>query len=577
MIHESAHFSGSFPRLDVPRARILARALLSGLPCRCVALALLFILEWKFALSGLHDISNLQRKSGLTGLVGDLLQWRSPPYGSVASAICRAVIAFAALFLTFGFIGARSAFQRVSGKLVGISVSWRPLAGHICSMFVFCALSYLLFGHTGADPQADLIAAAWVAIGILALSLAAFAVVPLRLCLELLNDTAHVFGFAFFGGLAAAFLVGDLAQSYWKSGIGLTFSLVEALLRPIIPELITDPTQMVIGSPSFHVTIFPACSGFEGAGLMLVFSVSWLWFFRRECRFPRALLLIPAGVFLIWFLNGVRIAALILIGNAGAPDVAMGGFHSQAGWIAFNAIALGFSLASRRVSWLTVQGPHIHSVEDRPAENPTAWYLTPFLAILAAAMVTRAATGGFEWLYPLRFFAAAIALWYFRHKYAGLDWRIGWAAPIAGFAVFAIWLGLDRMTGANADDAIGVRLASLSTSMRVTWIVFRTLAATITVPIAEELAFRGFLLRRLISPDFEKVGCRSFTFLSVLGSSIAFGMLQGDRWRAGTIAGVIYALTFRQYGRIGDAVVAHAITNGLLAAWVLHSSAWQLW
>ena len=38
---------------------------------------------------------------------------------------------------------------------------------------------------------------------------------------------------------------------------------------------------------------------------------------------------------------------------------------------------------------------------------------------------------------------------------------------------------------------------------------------------------------------------------------------------AGTLAGLLYAITFLRHGRIGDAVVAHATTNALLAALVL--------
>jgi len=63
----------------------------------------------------------------------------------------------------------------------------------------------------------------------------------------------------------------------------------------------------------------------------------------------------------------------------------------------------------------------------------------------------------------------------------------------------------------------------------------------------------------------------------VLISSVAFGLLHGGRWLAGTIAGVLYAAALRWRGRIGDAVAAHAVTNALLAAWVLISGHWGLW
>jgi len=117
----------------------------------------------------------------------------------------------------------------------------------------------------------------------------------------------------------------------------------------------------------------------------------------------------------------------------------------------------------------------------------------------------------------------------------------------------------------------------LSSPERISWLVFRTAAAVITVPIAEELAFRGFLIRRLSSADFESLNPRHYTYIAVLVSSIAFGLLHGDRWLAGTVAGLIYAAAFLRRGRIGDAVVAHAITNALLAAWVLVGGNWDLW
>lgn len=424
--------------------------------------------------------------------------------------------------------------------------------------------------------RADLVAAVWTGTGLLAIVLALVALVPLKLCLKLLHETGSVWWIAASGSIIAC-LAGDLGRSLWRPAIAGTFQLVGILLGPFIPDLILDPATKLIGSGTFQVIIAPSCSGLEGAGLMLVFSILWLWFFRHECRFPQAFLLIPVAVCLIWFLNSVRIASLILIGNAGAGSVAMGGFHSQAGWIAFNAAALGFSFALCRVPWLTTTAPRLSSAEGRSAENPTAWYVVPFLTLLAAAMTSHAATAGFEWLYPLRFFAAAGALWYFRRRYADLDWRFGWIAPVAGITVFVIWLGLDTMTAPGPRSTIAVGLASLSTFGRITWLVFRVLAATVTVPIAEELAFRGFLLRRLMSPDFDKVSGRRFTLVSVLVSSVLFGMLHGDRWLAGTIAGVLYALAYNRRGRIGDAVAAHGITNGLLAAWVLSTDNWQLW
>ena len=278
----------------------------------------------------------------------------------------------------------------------------------------------------------------------------------------------------------------------------------------------------------------------------------------------------------MYLLNAVRIAALVLIGSAGAREIAVGGFHSQAGWIAFNVVALGFSVAARRTPYFTLNPPQAES-SARSTDNPTAAYLVPFLMILGAGMVAGALSGRFEWLYPLRFFAAAGALWVFRARYSKLDWSVGWLGPAIGAGVFILWIGLDRLMGGPVATAMPDALGASSAAARITWISFRVLAATITVPIAEELAFRGFLLRRLVSQDFESVPFTRFTWFALLVSSVLFGALHGSLWFAGILAGLLYSFAVIRRGRIGEAVAAHATTNALLAAYVLVYGQWHLW
>ena len=90
------------------------------------------------------------------------------------------------------------------------------------------------------------------------------------------------------------------------------------------------------------VTIAGKCSGVEGMALMLGLTVGWLIFSRRELRMARAVLLVPASILTVFLLNMVRIAALIALGDAGYGTVAVSGFHSEAGWIFFSAVALVF-------------------------------------------------------------------------------------------------------------------------------------------------------------------------------------------------------------------------------------------
>ncbi len=532
-----------------------------GFAPRIGLLALLFVLEL-IAISIWLDTSTIAAQGGLTGFVS---QW--------GSRVLQATVAFASLLVTFGYLQAKSTIQRLSDQLTRTPMTLGWFAGHTVAMVIFGFLSYLLFQNY-SGVSSDWIAAAWLTAGVCGIVLAGLAFVPSGAWFRLFRETGTVFIAAAVAGIGVS-LFAQLGSLYWKSSAAATFAVVNAGLRLFSSDVVSDPAAATIGTPRFQVTIAPGCSGLEGVGLILAFTIAWLWFFRRECRFPQALAVIPVSALAVWLLNSLRIASLILIGNAGAAGIALGGFHSQAGWIAFNGVALGFSLAFRRLQWL-MAGERAPET-DEPTENPAAAYLAPFLAILAAGMAARAVSSGFEWLYPLRFLAAVATLWAFRRKYSGQNWSVGFLAPLAGILIFVMWLGVDWAAGIHPESALGAGLASLSVPGRAAWIAFRVLAAVVTVPIAEELAFRGFLIRRLMSADFEKIAPVAFSYVAVVVSSVAFGILHGERWIAGTLAGLIYAFVYLRRGRIGDAVVAHATTNALIAVWVLMGSRWYLW
>ena len=105
----------------------------------------------------------------------------------------------------------------------------------------------------------------------------------------------------------------------------------------------------------------------------------------------------------------------------------------------------------------------------------------------------------------------------------------------------------------------------------------RVVAAVVTVPIAEELAFRGYLARRLMNREFDQVEFGSLGVVAVVVSSVVFGSMHGAQWAVGIAAGIAYALVVKRTGRFGDAVAAHAVSNLLLAVWVLGRGDWGMW
>ncbi|MGC9158178.1 MAG: exosortase E/protease, VPEID-CTERM system [Terracidiphilus sp.] len=447
---------------------------------------------------------------------------------------------------------------------------------------------------------------------VLATLLLALACVPLEGWRTAIRSTDRLWLYALLAGVTGWFAGVPIkllwnATSTAQSGVmqRITLESVSAVLGVFLHNLIVDPSSFTIGVPRYLTVIAAGCSGIEGLGLVLIFTSFWLWYTRAECRFPQALLLIPCALGCSWLLNIARLSLLILIMNAGAPYVVGDGFHAVAGWVAFIVIALAFSRATVKLRWLrkapavaagSAGGFSAYAGADAPAyrsqergESPAVRaYLIPFLAILAVGFVSRAATGGVDWFYPMRLVAAAAALWYFRAELKNLDWRCGWMAPLTGAAIFMLWIApsaIGHFLWAHpfAPSTTGAALDALRPALRWGWIAIRLAGAAITVPIAEELAFRGYLARRLMSREFDRVPFARLTAPAILLSSVIFGlehMKDLTDWphlAVGALAGVAFAGVLRWRGRMGDAVVAHAVSNLLLAAWVLTTGDWVQW
>jgi exosortase E/protease (VPEID-CTERM system) len=485
--------------------------------------------------------------------------------------LLRLVIAVAAATLLLGGVSLWNEVRQLPVPALSLRGTALALLSHFAACSAFAAVTALLLEGNAAVGSKSSWTVLWLGLGLATVCLWALTVLPAALWFQLIRRNRLVL-LAGLGVGVLAWSAGLLLQRCWLPLADGTLWTVHTLLRLVYADILCQPVERVIGTSTFAVQIAPECSGYEGMGLLSVFVAAYLWLFRRDLRFPQALLLWPAGVAILWLSNALRIAGLIAIGTAGWPEVALGGFHSQAGWLAFNAVALGLAVLARRLRFFAVES----ASERATAEvHPITAYLAPFLAILATTMLTGAFSNGFDVLYPLRVVTAGVVLWGCRRAYGELRWTWSLQPFAVGIVVFVLWIALVP-SGIGEPSALREGLARLSPSWAMVWLVFRVIGATITVPLAEELAFRGYLLRRLQSADWRQTPPGRFSWLSLLMSSLLFGVLHGS-WLAGTLAGVAYAVAVSRRGRLMDAVLAHAATNALLAGYVLATGAWALW
>ncbi len=495
--------------------------------------------------------------------------------GDVAPLPVIAVVAFLIL-RSAGPTSAPQGWQRAAAQ-AGLSraAGAALLAAHGVAYAAFLAACFFLRGRAGAAPVAASVG--WAALGGISVALLAAFAFARRGFAQLARRAAAPLALGAVVGVAA-WAAGRGTGALWFPLARVTLEPVRSLVALVAGDVVADPARFLVGTQRFYVRVDPICSGYEGMGLVAVLVGAALWTFRRTLRFPRAFGVLAAAVFLAFAANVARIAALIVVGTYLSPAVAVGGFHSKAGWLFFSAIALGATLVLRRARVLQ-RAPG--AVDDDGWENPTAGYLAPLFALVGGFLVGGLfSRGGLDHLELVALGAAAVCLWFVRGTVrAALPGPWSPAGFVAGAVAFALWWGIDAVTSADAvaqAAALKAQLDAWSPAHAGVWIATRVAASVIVAPLVEELAFRGFLLRRIVAADFTAVPFEAVGAVAVVVSSAAFGALQ-HRALAGGAAGLVYALVAKRTGRLRDAVVAHAVTGALVAALVLGQGRFDLW
>lgn len=160
-----------------------------------------------------------------------------------------------------------------------------------------------------------------------------------------------------------------------------------------------------------------------------------------------------------------------------------------------------------------------------------------------------------------------------------------WGSVVLGVAVFLIWIGPDvlwpdyRQNWLFRNGIFGAPESSLPATARgsAIFVVFRVLTSVVNVPALEELFWRGWLMRWLITPNFRKVPLGSYASQSFWVVAVLFAVEHGSYWDVGLITGVLYNWWLVRTRSLGDCIIAHAVTNGCLAWYVLARGQWQYW
>ena len=216
--------------------------------------------------------------------------------------------------------------------------------------------------------------------------------------------------------------------------------------------------------------------------------------------------------------------------------------------------------------------------------HATLGYVAPFAAFVAMMAIERFIPLPGQWLYPVRGAVVLALILIFSRPY--LSFRPGFpvASIAVGIAVFVIWVAPDILFGYRhhwlfENSFTGAASSSLPPHLKKNFgfMALRSVSSFALVPVLEELFWRGWMMRWLIAKNFLKVPLGEYSRSAFWIVALLFASEHGPYWEVGLAAGIAYNWWMIRTRNLADCILAHAVTNAALSAYVLYSDQWQYW
>ncbi len=253
------------------------------------------------------------------------------------------------------------------------------------------------------------------------------------------------------------------------------------------------------------------------------------------------------------------------------------------------------------------------AVDPRDPDPSAAWpFVVPMVVFLAFVFLGGMAERWHAWAYVARtVLVGGLLVWLWPRLKKDVAWTHLGLGALVGVVGLVQWVGMDKLLQLArdqfpADWALGGLWNLLISGVRPTdagvfnpvekilgpagvvafvgFLVVRTLGPVLVVPVMEELFWRNWLWRNILSPNnWRLAAIGEPDKIALAGTSLAFALVHPQR-----LVSVVWALLIAwllvRTRSIGACIVAHAVTNLLLAAYVLiaalalgYESEWYFW
>lgn len=230
-------------------------------------------------------------------------------------------------------------------------------------------------------------------------------------------------------------------------------------------------------------------------------------------------------------------------------------------------------------------------------ESPDVVRFVPFaLFLVIGALGAKAFAGSEYWMYVAKTAAAGALLWWWRGRIAEMRWAFSVEGVVVGLAIAALWIGLEghvpslgRLWDLAREWAGGPKaptpkpleawnpVAYFASQPALGWgfVAIRVLGRSLVVPAMEEVFYRSLMYRYIANARFESVALGTFHVGAFAITSLLFGLSHTDHWLSAVLCGAAYQGLVVRKGRLGDAMLAHAVTNLAISAYAIGTGRWE--
>jgi hypothetical protein len=234
-------------------------------------------------------------------------------------------------------------------------------------------------------------------------------------------------------------------------------------------------------------------------------------------------------------------------------------------------------------------------MEPHPLSYAAANRKPPWLSDDIAYFIPMAVFLAFTWvgstwpgLYPLSYVAKTVIvaallvyLWPFFTK---ISWRYWWLGAIVGVIGVVQWVGMETLIlkywpnyPRLSHDVFIPSQAIESPHWRWMFIAVRWGGASLLVPVMEELFWRDFLWRMLLAPnDFKLASVGEWDWKVYTIVALAFATVHIE-WMTAIVWALMMGALLVRTRSLGACIIAHAVTNFLLGAYILVYHDWRFW